>query len=180
MTPFQLFQWANDNIAATAFQYCSVEEYEVVKCQLENRFKIARTIPGTRKQHAFVPLSRNKISIRVHSDSRECMEETVSKQERELEIDEISGFVTCCYDSEWWLACVIDVDIDNAEVKVSFLHPHGPSRSYKYPSIPDILTIPLTDILSKVTPRTATGRVYNLTPKETRDTAKKLTVYIAN
>ncbi len=47
----------------------------------------------------------------------------VTKQDSELEIDAISGFVTCIYDREWWLACVLEVDTENIEVKVSFLHP---------------------------------------------------------
>ena len=51
----------------------------------------------------------------------------VTKQESELEIDMISGFVTCSYDREWWLACVLEVDAENLEVKVSFLHPCGPT-----------------------------------------------------
>ena len=70
-------------------------------------------------------------------------------------------------DSEWWLACVLDVDSDNAEVKVTFLHPHRPTRSFKYPSLPDIQTVSVSDILTKVSPRTTTlGRVYTLTAKE--------------
>lgn len=38
MTPIQLYQWAKDNIPATVFGYCSTEEYEVIKQELENRF----------------------------------------------------------------------------------------------------------------------------------------------
>ena len=60
------------------------------------------------------------------------------------------------------------------KVKVSFLHPHGPSRSFRYPQRPDILTIPFSYILTKVDPRTVTGRVYTLTPKESRDASEKL------
>lgn len=54
----------------------------------------------------------------------------VTKQDSELEIDAISGFVTCTYDREWWLACVLEVDTENIEVKVSFLHPYGPTQSF--------------------------------------------------
>ena len=62
----------------------------------------------------------------------------------------------------------------NDEVKVSFLHPNGPSRSFRYPHRPDILNISLSDIITKVDPRTVTGRVYTLTPKERRDASEKL------
>ena len=73
---------------------------------------------------------------------------------------------------QWWVACVLQTEV-NDEVKVSFLHPNGPSRSFRYPHRPDILNIPLSDILTKVDPRTVTGRVYyTLTPKESRDALK--------
>ena len=78
----------------------------------------------------------------------------------ELEIDAVSGYVTCEYNTQWWLAFVLEVDDENAEVKLNFLHPHGPFRSIKYPSIPDILMVPLTDILTKVNPKTPTSRTY--------------------
>ena len=83
--------------------------------------------------------------------------------------------MTCIYDGEWWLACVLEVDAENGEVKVTFLHPCGPSRSFKYPSVPDILVVPTTDLLTKVNPRTTTGRVYTLTQRENKAATAKLT-----
>ena len=70
---------------------------------------------------------------------------------------------------------VLEGDIRNSEIKVSFLHPRGPAHSYKYPTIPDILTVPLSSILTKVNPRTATGRTYTLTKKENQSANKQLT-----
>ena len=176
MTPFQLFQWAHESIPGTVFQYCSIEEHEEVRSQLDKRFQNSRTIPGTRKFHSFISQSKDAIRVRPYSFSTAFKEEKVTKQEREFEIEGISGFVTCEYDGQWWLTCVLDTDSDNGEVKVTFLHPHGPSRSFKYPSIPDILTVPVSDILTKVNPRTAKGRVYTLTAKESREATMKLTV----
>ena len=48
-------------------------------------------------------------------------------------MEAISGYVTCIYDTEWCLAFVLETDKENAEVKVTFLHPRGPSCSFKYP-----------------------------------------------
>ena len=177
MSPTQLYQWAKENIPATVFRYCSTEEYEVVKQELENRFQNSRTIPGTRKLHAFIPLSRHLLAVKLYSNSGEHKEEKVVKNEGELELDGLSGFVTCAYENEWWLACILSVDSENAEVKVTFLHPHGPARSYSYPSIPDILTVPVNDLLARVTPKTATGRTYTITRKESRESTKKLSSY---
>ena len=33
------------------------------------------------------------------------------------------------------------------QIFLTFLHPSGPSRSYKYPDVPVIITLPLTEIL---------------------------------
>ena len=91
--------------------------------------------------------------------------------ENELTPEEIKGFVTCVYDEEWWVVCVLQVSKDSEQVHVSFLHP---SRAFKYPARPDILTIPVGDVLTRVDPRTAKGRTYTLTQREMRAASEKL------
>ena len=61
----------------------------------------------------------------------------------------------------WKCACS-----DTKEVKLTFLHPHGPANSFKYPTPHNIRTIPMDNILTLVDPRTRSGRVYSLTKKE--------------
>lgn len=172
MTPLQLFEWASEKLPKTVFNYCSTQEYEEVKEYLKERFQNSHTIPGTRRLHSFVPLSRDTLKVRAYSFSSTSKDVKVTKQDSELEIDTISGYVTCSYDREWWLACVLEVDTENLEVKVSFLHPYGPMRSFRYPSVPDILIISATDILTKVSPRTATG--HTLTQRESKAATAKL------
>ena len=174
MSATQLYQWAKENIPATVFRYCSTGEYEVVKQELENRFQNSRTIPGTRELHAFIPLSKHLVAVKLYSNCGEYKEQKVVKDEGELELDGLSEFVICAYENEWWLACILSADPENAEV---FLHPHGPARSYCYTSIPDILSVPITDLLARVSPNTATGRTYTITQKKSRELTKKLTSY---
>ena len=95
-------------------------------------------------------------------------------QTTELEIDAISGFVTCDYDSRWWLAFVLGVDTDNSEVKLTFLHPSGLSSSFRYPLSPDIFTVPSSDILTVVNPRASTRRTYSLTKRDMKIATDKL------
>ena len=165
MTPHQLFDWAAENVPATIYQYCSVDDYKKVAIFLEERFKQARTIPGTRRFHSFTPVSKTTISAKEYSSSSSLKEERVTICGNELTLEEITGFVTCIYDDQWWVACVLQTEA-NDKVKVSFLHPHGRSRSFRYPQRPDILNIPFSDILTKVDPRTVTGRVYTQPPKK--------------
>ena len=93
--------------------------------------------------------------------------------EDDLQIDDISGYVTCVHSSKWWLACVLGIDKENAKVKVTLLHPSRPSHSYKYPSKPDTLFLPLSSLLVKVDARTTTGRTYTISPEDEKRTVDK-------
>ena len=64
-------------------------------------------------------------------------------------------------------------------LKLTFLHPHGPSSSYKYPGTQDISTVPMDNILTLVDPRTKTGRVYTLSKKETTTASEKFQIMTA-
>ena len=174
MTPRQLFEWAVDNIPAVTFQYLTEDDYKSEQVLLEQRFEQSRTIPGTRKLHCFVPLSRHKVSTKAYSSSSISKVERVTIEEGDLVLEEIKGFVTCAYDDDWWLACVLQVDEDSEEISVSFLHPRGPSRSFRYPPTPDILSIPIEDVLTVVDPRTAKGCTYTLTQTASRAATEKL------
>ena len=61
--------------------------------------------------------------------------------------------------------CMLEV-IEQAQVKLTLLHPHGPSISFKYPAKEEVHIIPIKNILTTVDPRTVTGRVYTLSKEE--------------
>ena len=71
-------------------------------------------------------------------------------------------------------AFLLQVSEDSEQVRVSFLHPHGPSRSCKDCARPDILSIPVEDLLTSVDPRTARGHTYTLTQREMQSATEKL------
>ena len=157
-----------------SFEYCSTEDYKREQAYLEERFQRSRTIPGTRKLHSFVPISKDRVRTRVFSSSSISKEKRVASCESELPVEQISGFVTSSYNGHWWVACVLQLYADTSEVRLTFLHPYGPSHSFRYPRVQDILTIPISDVLTTVDPRTATGCVYSLTQKESRPASEKL------
>jgi hypothetical protein len=49
-----------------------------------------------------------------------------------------------------------------------------PSKSFMYPSLPDILWVPASKVLTKVDPETATSHTYVISEKETCCTTEKL------
>ena len=71
-----------------------------------------------------------------------------------------------CIRWKWWLGCVIEIFQEEDSAKLTLLHPHGPSNTFKYPASPDICIMATHNILSTVDPRTTTGRVYTLTKKD--------------
>ena len=172
MTPHQLFDWACASISSVHFDYCSNDEYELELQKLEERFEQSRTIPGTRKLHSFVPLTLSEVRVRHYSGSDTYRDEKVSQTGEELQPEAVIGFVTCLVEKKWWLACVLDV-IEQVQVKLTLLHPHGPSRSFRYPVKEDVHIIELKNILTTVNPRTVTGRTYSLSKKEIASTTLK-------
>ena len=152
MTPRQLFDWASTSIPAVHFDYCTNEERSAF---LRKDSKHVRTIPGTRKFHLFIPTSSTTVQVRHFSASTTFKEEKVTSLETDVPLESLSGFVTCVREGYWWLACVLDIHTDS--VRVTFLHPNGPSNSFKYQ---DFGVIPANKILTVADPRTRTGRTF--------------------
>ena len=172
MTPRQLFDWASTSIPAVYFDYCTNEEYVREEHFLEERFQASRTIPGTRKFHSFIPTSSTTVQVRPFSASTTFKEERVTSLETDVPLESLSGFVTCVREGYWWLACVLDIHTDS--VRVTFLHPHGPSNSFKYPKTEDFGVILANKILTVADQRTRTGRTFTLLKRESNLASKKL------
>ena len=143
-----------ENVPGVHFSYCNTEEYERQKIFLQTRFEQTRTIPGTHKLHSFIPISKDTLRTRIYSFSTITRENCATKLPvaGDLELEEVSKFVTCSYNSLWWLACVLETHTKEVQISLTLLHPPGPSRSYKYPDVPMIVTLP-----------SRTGHVYTLT-----------------
>ena len=60
-------------------------------------------------------------------------------------------------------------------VEAHFLHPQLPSNSYGYSQRHDVMEFDQSDILTLVSPSTATGRRYYLTAKEVAAATSALT-----
>ena len=56
-----------------------------------------------------------------------------------------------------------DINREEADIAVKFMHPHGPSASFKWPSRDDICWVPNAHIVCKINKLlTDTGRPFNL------------------
>jgi len=170
LTPRQLYNFSCSAIPSVNFYYTTVAEHEYETTLLKERFESTRTIAVTQRLHSFQPISSNKLEVRDFSSSNDKRIECVSSVNKDggkiTKLSAIQGYVTAHYDGSWWLGCITKSMLDSEEVEVSFLHPKGPTKSFKYPPEGDILIMSQHDILTTVNPLTATGRVYTLTQEE--------------
>ena len=132
----------------------------------------------TRKLHSLVPVSDNTVEVKFYSSSDVSGKERVALVKNDILPKTITGFVTCLHQENWWLACVLEVCSDTNEVKLTFLHPHCPSNSFKYPEPQNIHTISMDDILTFVDLRTRSDRVYSLTKKDVTFVTEQLRTVI--
>jgi hypothetical protein len=94
-----------------------------------------------------MPVKKGVLNIKMYSSSPNHTENhVISVLEDMIKLKDITGFVTCMYDTFWWLGCVLSVSKESNDVKISFLYPHGPSASYIYPAMPHILRLPQSAI----------------------------------
>ena len=94
MTPYQLYEWASNNIPKINFKFCTLDDYKRAELFLQDRFQRSKTIPGTQKLHCFVPLTNTTLRTKPYSNSSIQKEEKVALVEAdELPSVEINEFV---------------------------------------------------------------------------------------
>jgi hypothetical protein len=64
--------------------------------------------------------------------------------------------------------------VNGSEIQQTCFHPSGPSKSFKYPSPPDILWVPASKGFTKVNPENATDYTYVISENESCCTTEKL------
>jgi len=181
LTPRQLFEFAQSEITSINFHYATAADYEKEETLLRSRFESSRTVAGTHKLHSIIPLSKELVEVREFSTSARTRVESVTLSSPATTIClsvanlvHIKGYITAKYDGHWWLGCVIKTIPESREVEISFLHPHGPSKSLKYPTKADILVMSCEDVLTAVNPTTVTGRSYTLSEAESLAATERL------
>jgi hypothetical protein len=166
LSAVQLYEWAQKNIPGIHFTYTTQAEHITSEIFLTERFEKSITIKGTQKFHAFIPESVTNLTVKYFSEAKTSFKVCVSQSADKLTLADCTGYVTVAYDGRWWLSYVLDKNENLDEVKVTFLHPCGPSPSFCYPRKPDILWVSITDVLCIVCPVTPTGRSYVLSEKD--------------
>ena len=86
--------------------------------------------------------------VKEYSSSSTYRDVSIRKGGHEVVKDNhIRGYIAVDYDCKWWVAYVLEVYCECYEVKISYLHPHGPNPSFFYPRHAEILVIVTSDVL---------------------------------
>lgn len=155
-------------MSAIKFFDISMETMEEVRKFLEARFARGNTVPGSRSSHHFAPLSTSNIGHKLTSEDESYTDNHDFNLPSILEISDISPmqYVTCVYNSFWWIGIVNEINAEEGDVTVKFMHPHGPRKTFNWPQIEDTWFVPIKKILCVVSPTTYTGRTYKITDEE--------------
>jgi hypothetical protein len=121
MTPHQLYEWAQSNIHNLNFDFVTENEYKEEEGLLSSRFATAET----QLLHAFMPVKKGILNTKMYYYSPNYTENRVISVLKDMiELKDITGFVTCMYDTFWWLGCVLSVSEESNDMKISVIHPH--------------------------------------------------------
>ena len=125
-----------------------------VHADLEDHFKQSKAVPGTRSSHHFVPTSCKKIAHKLTSEDREFLQFGFNKSlSKEIAIKNIKYFsyVSCIYDTLWWVGIVTEVNVHEDDSKIEFLQQHGPRETFSWPSVVDKCFVPASNIICDIT-----------------------------
>lgn len=166
----KMFEFCSNNIKGITFILIPPNDLSAVRHSLKPRFDRAKTIPGTRSNHHYKPQSSTSMGFKRTSEDTEFqiiniasgVIETTHNQVTTSDL-QLQSFVACKYDSFWWIGVVEDIDNDHNDAKIRFMHPHGPSMRFTWPSTADICWIPVANVIITITaPTTRSGRIYDV------------------
>ena len=174
-----VMDFCTTNLLSIVFHEITVEELDAKRTEFENsRYARATTVDGTRSYHHFVPVSSHQISFKKTSEDAKftgTYSFALGSMTAPKKSFQVGNYIACMYDNLWWIGLIEDIsEVENRDVGVKFFHPHGPARSFSWPSRRDYCCVPFNNVLTTVSsPNTSsTGRVYHITDKEYDDIEK--------
>ena len=155
-------------VPSVTFLGVGQEEMVNVRADLEDRVTRLKTVPGTRSSHHFVSIYWNKIAYKLKNEDREFLQFDFDKSlTKEIDIETIT------YNTFWWVAIVTEVNVHEGDLKIGFLHPHGPRKTFSWPSVVDKCFVSASNILCVITALTTiTGQMYRISDTDFEQTLK--------
>ena len=177
LTANQLFHFCHSEVNGIKFFFVEKENSDVVRQELKPRFEMGKTVPGTRSYRHIFPLSKTCIGTKLTSSDKEFSSKfdfLINFGFRKVSTS-IYSFVICKYDLQYCVGFIEETNKGDSEVKVRFLHPKCPARSYFWPEREDTCWLPDEQVIQNLQVlSTSTGRQYKLSNDDEKILSKLL------
>ena len=130
LTTTDLLEFCRGNIMTVSFLYAEKKAINQKRGFLP-RIQGTCAVPGTSSFHQFVPVGEHTIATKRCSDDNSfVLIHSLYCQAFNVENVHINDFVSCLYENTWWIGLVMEIDNEQTDVRVKFMHPHGPTISF--------------------------------------------------
>ena len=172
MTADKIFKFCVKQIKGIDLLFLKNQEIGNIRVNMEERYKRADTVPGTRSFHQFIPISDSVIGAKYVSDNQYYAVQFDFSIVHLLGLGDTlspSQFVVCLYDRQYWVGIIKEVSTENLDVKVKFMHLKLPTPSLKWPSRNDLCWVPNVHVCHVVSPpelSSQTARMHHFNTSE--------------
>ena len=194
LTATDLYKWASAHIAGVKFSYVSAGDVTMnaTKFSLYSRFESAKTFPGTRSHHCFIPVSEvelrmKRISADDDSTSITFSDQTVSlsnNQSHPPQPDQLQPgkYIACIYDREWYVGNIVQHSQEHHDVLVDFMK-HSGKGLLSWPSAAkkDCCWVPFQHVICVIDapePQGNSARSYKLSTRDITLIQEKLPSFL--
>ena len=147
----------------------SKETMGEVRKSLQERLSKGNTVPGTRSYHHFKTLSPSKMAHKLLSEDKSQAGTHDFNLPTTFQLCDIKPmtYVTCLYNSFWWVGLITQVDVEQDDIKAQFMFPHGPHKTFNWSETEDSCYVPIKNIFCHISsPTTTTRETYKITDEE--------------
>ena len=164
MSQSDMFWFCKENIQNIIFRFISKADVDNLRVILNERFEGVTQIPDTRSFHEFSPIGQYSIEMKRTSEHKEpSYVHNFKSQTKQNSVCQVLACLSCQYDNKWWVGIMTNVDKEEEDVQVKFMHPSCPSRSFQWPHADDTCWVPNDHILCKIDiPIASSGRFYSI------------------
>ena len=105
------------------------------------------------------PIDQYSIEMKRTSEDKEpSYVHNFKNQTKQNSVVQVLDYLSYLYDNKWWVAIITNVDKEEEDVQVKFMHSSGPSRPFQWSRVDDICWVLCKFDISI----TSSGRIYSI------------------
>ena len=162
-----MFNFCKDPFEGINFIYLSKDEVDATKAEFAKRFDNIKAIPRTRSLHEFIPITPNEIGVTFCSNDQDiCQSHNFGNDVPVPESLNLNILEHACwtYSENFWIDLITDVDLEEKDAKIKFLHPFLPITSFVRLQGDDLCWVLFSNIHCKI--NVTLGRTYMITDED--------------